>query len=105
MSYRSSPRAKGLGKEEKNPLWAAHAPGHTAITTLEKYTRRTRTRGRPRRGYPIKKNRRHFAEKMKKYVKKRLSNFINMRRGTLTGRERRREFGDEGTSEISGEKD
>ncbi|GBP98587.1 hypothetical protein EVAR_100786_1 [Eumeta japonica] len=27
--FGSSPRAKGMGKEEKNPLWAVHAPGHT----------------------------------------------------------------------------
>ncbi|GBP45713.1 hypothetical protein EVAR_44941_1 [Eumeta japonica] len=27
----SSPRAKGVGKEEKNPLWAVHAPGHTDV--------------------------------------------------------------------------
>ncbi|GBP83855.1 hypothetical protein EVAR_64120_1 [Eumeta japonica] len=26
------PLARGMGKEEKNPLWAVHAPGHTGVS-------------------------------------------------------------------------
>ncbi|GBP28466.1 hypothetical protein EVAR_93413_1 [Eumeta japonica] len=38
----SSPRAKGVGKEEKNPLWAVHAPGHTGLSdSLRLKTSRT----------------------------------------------------------------
>ncbi|GBP70894.1 hypothetical protein EVAR_55248_1 [Eumeta japonica] len=32
----SSPRAKGVGKEEKNPLWAVHAPGHTGVSDFHR---------------------------------------------------------------------
>ncbi|GBP57942.1 hypothetical protein EVAR_40802_1 [Eumeta japonica] len=33
----ASPSTKGVGKEEKNPLWAVHAPGHTVMSSARDY--------------------------------------------------------------------